>query len=301
MSVLVYALGGGFGHVVRGAALAAAFERNGTPASVLVPETHLALATALGASGVGVGATRDPVTLRRHLDAAIEQTACTLLVVDSFPAGLLGELADPPCVARRALLLRLHRDADAPAFLRAAAAYDHVLDLEPHLDWRPPDLDATPFGAVAREPSPDALATADVLLVATDALLAPLLLRLARRLARNGRHVQVAVSGGIGPPDREPRPALPLTLGRDAPRVVVGAAGYNLVYEACAADTAHLAVPLPRRFDNQHLRARTLCEIPGSPEALERRVLELLDGASFRRRDVSVQSHEALALRLAGA
>lgn len=296
----MYALGGGFGHVVRGASLARALAEGGTPARVLVPADRVALAEALGAHAVGAEATRDAAALRRVVDTAVDQSGCALLVVDSFAAGLLGELAAPPRVPRRVLLLRLNRRAGEPGFLRAASHYHQVLDLEPHLDWAPQAIGATPFGPVARPPANRGSAPGGALLVASDALLAPLLLRLARRLARAGRSVELALSGGVGPPDAPPTPALGLPLAADAPRVVVGAAGYNLVYEACRAGSAHLCVPLPRRFDNQHQRAQALCEVPGSPEALERRTLELLDGAPFRRRDVEVRSHDALAERITG-
>lgn len=292
----MYALGGGFGHAVRGAALAAAFQRRGGTARVLVPASHVELAQALGADAEGVEPTRDPRALRRCVDAAIERSACSLLVVDSFPAGLLGELAPLPQVARRALLLRLGRDLA----LHAAADYDVVVDLEPHLDWLPPGFDATPFGPVARLPDGPGTAPSGALLVASDVLLAPLLVRVARRVARTGRRVELALSGQLGSPGAAPTAVFPVPLATDAPRVVVGAAGYNLVYEACAARAAHLAVPLPRRFDNQYQRARALCEVPASPEALEARVIELLDGAPARPREVQVKSHDELASQLRG-
>jgi hypothetical protein len=122
-----------------------------------------------------------------------------------------------------------------------------------------------------------------------------LLVRLARRLAQKGYRAELALSGRLGPPDAPPSPAWPIPMAVGAPRVIVGAAGYNLVYEACAARAAHLAIPLPRRFDDQHRRARALCEVPPSPEALEARAIALLEGAPSTRRELIVRSHDELA------
>ncbi|HBQ10735.1 MAG TPA: hypothetical protein DEF51_05945, partial [Myxococcales bacterium] len=54
------------------------------------------------------------------------------------------------------------------------------------------------------------------------------------------------------------------------PSVIVGPAGFNLTYEARAAGLTHLAVPRPRRFDDQARRAEAVATRVRSPRHLLR-------------------------------
>lgn len=267
----MYALGGGLGHTLRGAALASALTDAGTPARVLVRSDRAWLAGKLGADAIAVERTRDAGRLRASVEAALE--GCEQLIVDALPCGILGELSALPRGVRTTLLARLHHPGALPAVVAALGRYDRVVDLEPELDWLPQG--ALPLGPVvlpSRE-TDDGAPELDVLVVADDDALARFGGRLVRRLLARGAVARL----WHGERSR-------LELGRVRPRVVVGPAGYHLTYTARALGIPHLAVPRPRRFDDQHRRARAVAELCRDPRALEARVLELLSGPPPGRR-----------------
>ncbi len=300
--VLIYALGGGAGHVVRGASLAAALARAGVEAAVFAPARARELARALAGSARVIPCPRPPgpsdspdarARLRARLDAALLQTRARHLVVDSFPAGVLGELADPRAGDRLAglrvtALLRLHRGAARPEFRAALARCDAALDLEPHLDWLPEHAhhDITRFGPVCR-PLARAPAERDVLLLPGEPALLDFYRRLTSRLRARGLEVARV----------DPAPT-PVALAALDARVIVGAAGFNLSYETIALGRWHLCLPRPRRHDDQRRRARALAIIPERPEAMERLALRLARSSARRRSPIRVRAPDELAAAL---
>ncbi|MCB9753561.1 MAG: hypothetical protein H6713_26765 [Myxococcales bacterium] len=81
-------------------------------------------------------------------------------------------------------------------------------------------------------------------------------------------------------------------------RVIVGAAGYNLTYEALALGRWHVALPRPRRFDDQRRRAQALALVPRSPIELERVVVRLARSAAPRESATVVREVDELAVAL---
>jgi len=219
---------------------------------------------------------------REAARALLDDHRPDLLVVDSFPSGPAGELRGlslPPSI----LLARLHRDANEAGYARDASVFERVLDLEPHLDWLP--LPAEPFGPVARAPRPGADAPeVDALFVASEPELEGLFLRVAPSL---GGRVCVARAAGLSTDGSD---AYPWLLDRVRPRVIVGPAGFNLTYEARAAGLTHLAVPRPRRFDDQARRAEAVATRVRSPRHLLRLLQDPPAPAPIR-----VRSHDDLA------
>lgn len=284
LKVVVYALGGGLGHAVRGAALAASLVRRGHDAVVLLPDDRTWVAEALGARSLPLARTTDAEALRVRVARAVGSDGH--LIVDAHPTGVLRELSPERgrLGARRSLVLRLHQALPRDAL----PGYDAVFDVEPNLAWR----DA--FAAVACGPvvriggAPRQAPRPDVLIVASDAALTRFASRLSSRLAARGARVQV-----WGAADRGHEL---LDLGALAPRVVVGAAGYNLSYEAAALGIVHLAIPRPRPFDDQARRARAVAIVCDGPEALERRALAALAGDETRPA-LAIESHDAFARR----
>ena len=280
---LVYALGGGSGHAVRGALLAQAIERRGTTCAVWVHADRARLARSLHARAIGCARPASAGELRASLERVVGELGARTLVVDTFVEGLCGELADAPLPVPAVALLRLRR-ADAPRDVaRAMRRYGRAIDLEPHLAWLAAG-DAEPGGPVAR-PLVHAAGAPDVLLAAGDGELGPLFARLSRRLRGAGVAAEVAEHDGAGLLDARALSA----------KVVVGAAGYNLTYELARLGTWHVAVPLRRRFDDQRARAERVARVCSSPEALERIVLALVRGGASRPRSVEVLGHDELA------
>jgi len=199
-------------------------------------------------------------------------------VVDTFPRGLAGELATELSGIRCPKVL-IHRDI-SPAYVQQLGlagfvdrCYDRLL-----LPGEAGPLAASPK-AVATEPwlirHPAALWPRDrVRAHLAVPLRQPLLLvvssgqaaegaemaALARRLQAElpaGTAVRLArlggASGDAGVAVIEHWPLLELLPGVD---VIVGAGGYNTVYEARAARRPLLALARPRRYDRQQRRLR---------------------------------------------
>ncbi|MEZ4447121.1 MAG: hypothetical protein R3B72_49035, partial [Polyangiaceae bacterium] len=274
----IYALGGGSGHVVRGASLAAALAPRRV--RLLVPWRLAGWATSLAPEAEVVGLSRpaSPTALAEAVGHAL--TGTFGLVLDSFPEGLLDELEGVHVRGPRLGVLRLRRDAEAPRFRRGLAACDAVIDVEGRLDWLAAAAVRLPGIArpIADEPG-DGRGEGVVLLPGGDPALQRLLDKLGTRLAARG----VAV---CKPRDGE-------APWRGAPRVAVGAAGYNLSYELARAGVHHLAIPRPRPFDDQRRRAEALAEVARDPAALEEAVIARLTSAS--RPPAPVEGPEALA------
>lgn len=310
---VIYALGGGAGHAVRGAHLSAALADLGVASTVLCaahaarwargvasrvvalgpepPEAARGSAAApcAAVAPCAAGVPRRDVALeraalRREVEQVLDETQADVLLVDTFPNGILSELTPLPRVARRVLMTRLRR-VD-PAFTAGRAAFDLVLDLEPNLGWLTGQ--AVACGPVARAlasaagPGIAAAApSADVLIVASEPSQRSALARFRGRLG-DLRTEWVAPGEGL--------------LASYPARLVIGPCGYNLCYELAAAGIWHVAVPAKRRYDDQRARAERLGLNVLGPEALERRVRALLQAGE--RAKLPILSHAQLAAEL---
>lgn len=262
---LIYALGGGAGHAVRGARLGAALSQLGVRSTLLVADHALAWAQGVAPRVVGLAAP-DPgapaearrLALRRAVEGALDESQAEVLVVDTFPGGILGELGPLPEVKRSVFMSRL-RSTDR-AFYASCAGFDLVVDLEPNLGWFRER--ALGLGPVVRRLEP-ALAEVDVAIVVSEPSQRAALSRLGGRLGAL-RTVYITPSSGL--------------RSSYSARLVIGPCGYNLCYELAAAGIWHVAIPAKRAYDDQRLRAAQLGLSVSSPEALERRVWALLSG-----------------------
>jgi len=273
---VVYALGGGQGHAVRGAGVAAALQRRGLEAVLWISPSGRrmaeGLATDVPTNVITSHDERLPTLARQRLNQA------RAIVVDTFPEGVMEELSATDTT--RLALLRYRRDAASIRFRRGLGACTSVLDLEPNLDWL---QGVERLAPVARRIIQGADDDGSVCLIdGGDTPLAELYDKLGARLHALG--LAVCRRSSTGPP---------LTFGR-APRVVVGPAGYNLTYELAAAGIHHLAIPRPRPFDDQGLRARAVAETFARPEALEERIVDLCLRPVPRRAPV-VRSYDDVA------
>lgn len=272
--------------MVRGASLAAALERQGLPAVVLVPSERLPFARRLCSAAIGIARPTSRAELQRRLRSLLERLEVTDLVVDAFPEGILGELAVVSRgVAFGVAIVRQRRDGRSAAFLSALERYQLRLDIEPALEWLPPGAAEPCLPVVrplARQPS-----EVDVLLAAGGECPA-LFGKLSARLAAAGLSVAVRTEsdGLLG--ERE----------LSAP-VVVGGAGYNLTHELARLGSWHVALPRARRFDDQRARAGRWAIVCKGPESLERRLLALVRGGGARRPEPT-ETHAGLACRIIG-
>lgn len=290
---LIYALGGGWGHLTRAIALARIAGRD-RPVRILTNSPYAAVAA--GAA--------DIVTIETRAEAAgaISQCRPECLIVDTFPRGIGGELADLLGTLNSRKVL-VHRDLN-PRYVAASGLREFVA-AHYHLVLVPGPGEGSQLGDLqaAVETAPWLVRSAEEI---PDRSRASALLRLKPReehcvlvcasgkpeeLPWYGAAVRALLDAGIpvrciaaACPARCPEecwvrywPAIDL-LG--CASVVIGGAGYNTVAECLAWEVPLVARAWPRQYDRQTLRARnaggrvTLVE---SPEDAARSAIELLD------------------------
>jgi hypothetical protein len=282
---LIYALGGGWGHLTRAAALARAAAagrrvRILTNSPYAAQVHHAMPALDLVAIDPALSAADTRLETVRHIRAA--SPAC--LIVDTFPRGLGGELAGVlPSLAPCKVLV--HRDLDpryvAEAGLRAfvASAYDLILipgegeggafgDL-PASVVTAPWLIRSPSGLPPRQPGGQLCIM--VCASGRDEELAWYGAVVAQLLSISKAAIVRCVAASC--PPECPRecwvahwPAADLYAQAD---VVVGGAGYNTVHECLAYGIPLIARPWPRMYDRQGLRAQQAAQ-RGSVTIVER-------------------------------
>ena len=278
--IVVYAQGGGLGHLTRVRAALHTLGRH-DEVTVMTSSPHGGDRRVMGAMQLwSVPAELAPQRdeLRAQPDRGVEQLAPTELIVDAFPFGLVGELdrdtvpagvpvthlarllhwstyaesVGPPdhplTFARTHVLEALH--PDHLAFLRAQCADVETLELTD-----PPDHDASGFDGA---PAPD-LWIADsgrprwlVVHSGPEDELDELVAYASEHAHRCGSDPQIAV---VGPPPRgrDLYPAGPLFAGADR---IYTAAGFNVMRQLAGMRDRHHVLPFPRRYDDQFERAR---------------------------------------------
>lgn len=299
---LVYALGGGLGHATRALALARVAAKRGHRVHVVVntgrlpPEAREGTGLTLERVPLAGGPAEVKKTVER-----LRSVKYAAWVVDTFPRGLVGELA-PYLDALPPARVWIHRDlapayAERPYVLEAARRYR--LTLVPGPDEQAPLAEAVG----ARRTAPWFIRDRAELLPAREA---------RKRLeAREGQRV-VAVSGAgtdaegaqmaalaerlqvalgakvavraLSPDGAKGSmrcwPLLELLPGVD---VLVGGGGYNTVSEARATGTPLVALARPRLYDRQVDRLRPQERAEG-PDDVLRKVAEALERLGSRPR-----------------
>ena len=227
---LIYALGGGMGHLTRAVCLA----RRLGPAVVL----HSAPRPLPSAP---------PGVVQRHVTAAEARAALAtaeadLLVVDTFPAGVDGGLSEPLLrrFPRRALVRRYLRPGSYPGYAARAARFDtHLIPYTAEAsEWDEPPP-GRHVGLLLRPVSIQGSDASTELVIIGDEQELPVGWR--QVLPRDRRCVH-------GPFEVLPAARRYLALG----------AGYNLTYELRALKVPMALVPRERRFDDQFARADRL-------------------------------------------
>ncbi|HEV2690541.1 MAG TPA: glycosyltransferase [Bryobacteraceae bacterium] len=258
---MIYALGGGWGHLTRAAALARAASARGISLRILTNSPYAArVARAMPEL--------DLITLSPHLPVAqareealrwIRRVAPACLIVDTFPRGLGGELADSlPSLAARKVLI--HRDLN-PHYVRTTGLRDFVrshydLILIPGEDEGGAfsDLPAAVVTAPWLIRSSTEVSTRSGILICAAGTAEELPWYGAIAALLRARCVAPVCPLGC-PPEcwLDYWPAADLIAGSS---VVIGGAGYNTVHECLAYRVPLIARPWPRTYDRQWLRAR---------------------------------------------
>ena len=286
---LYYAFGGGLGHAVRATALARQLARSwpgphrllvNTPfAATIRPEIdrHPRLECAELSPGAG------PAEAGRFVSSVMADFAPELLIVDTFPRGLGGELASLLSEAAefpRVLIGRGLPDAYVQRYALAEFVRDHydlaiapgepspfgsTLPVHRTGPFLLRDFDELPTRAGAAEllrTSPDR----PVVLVVGSGTIAECdeVADLARRLRASWDAKWPPLRLALPAPGergrREPGPPIvshfPLIECLPAVRLAIGAGGYNLVHETSSLSVPGLFLTRSRKYDDQAHRVR---------------------------------------------
>ncbi|MBS1873778.1 MAG: hypothetical protein JSU00_11225 [Acidobacteria bacterium] len=263
---LIYALGGGWGHLTRAAALARAAV--GVQVRIITNSPH---ATAVGAQ-LPEASLRiiNPAASKQEARAIVEEelsAAPSRFIVDAFARGLGGELAEllPPVAAPKVLI---HRDVNPryAARIRDFAQAHYTLILAPG----------------EGEAFPSAVRTAPWLVRSHAEL--PVSSRQGVFVCASGRPDEAAwyreAAAQVrraGVPVRESSGEWPAIQHIAESAAVIGGGGYNTVYECQALGAPLIARPWPRQYDRQALRiARAGATPVDTPQQAAAAALEAL-------------------------
>jgi len=289
VDTLYYAPGGGLGHATRAAAILRRVRRLGNPSLLAFVTTPHALPLEVEGIPYHRPADLSPEGLRSAAETLIRECNPRVLVVDTFPLGITGELAEilPALDCRKILVTRRLQSQWAAWGPPAWGPFDRVLLAEAwkeaeHARLCSPILLRDAEERWPRERAKAALGVAGdepvVLGVSSDApewthVFFNLLRKIWARLRPSAR---LRLASPHLPPDDPLRvdhyPLLELMNGVD---LVVGPCGYNLFHETQACGVPAIFLPQPRRYDDQYARAAHSVTA-NTPEGLEMRLRELM-------------------------
>lgn len=272
--ILVYALGGGLGHLVRARAFlhTVGMERD---AAILTASHHASDPRVTG--GIETIAIpreleRDPEACRAWIASLLDRRRPRIFCVDAFPCGIVGELrgAPLPHAGERWHLARLLRWDEYSRLAAEAPRFDLTWRLEAlhaeHERWlhgasgamRDLELVDPPAGDV---PLPELPEGYWLVVHSGPAAEVEELASYAEDLRAAERSQAAIVVATSDLPESLPRGAtvvdvVPASLLFPRAARIVSAAGFNVVRQAKPWRARHVVLPLPRRFDDQFERAR---------------------------------------------
>ena len=259
--LIYYAPGAGLGHLTRGIAILRQWrKRTGHPALLVSYSPHAPLARK---QGIGVREVPGPDAgaLKRILGRAGPRA----LVVDTFPRGIMGEMADlvpaldiPTILIQRYLNPAYLRQFNVTAFVgRFYRLVVRLADALPPQTLSQQTLDVPPVTIrEARELSP-VTQRAGWLFVDWGEGSEPFIQAAQEAASRQGKTLHVV----------RPADSYPAVDQMASHELVVGSGGYNLYHETALTGTPAIFVPGRRMYDDQF--ARTAAAVQArSPAAL---------------------------------
>ena len=278
MKWLIYALGGGLGHLTRSLALARTAGRQGIECTILSNSPGIRWVPAsreLQPTGrlIEIASDADRDAVAREVQSVLSSVDFDVLVVDTFPRGLGGELVKLLPDIRTPKVL-VHRDLN-PRYVEQYDLGDFV---------RSYDCLLMPGETGPLHQHPNAIMTSHWLIRDADELLSREAARkeLLERdadghpvviVSGSGRAEEVRKMHGLADefceqfrgeahvcfvgPGAGRAPVWPLLSLMNGVDIVVGAGGYNTVSETRATKTPLLAVAQPRLYDRQDMRLKS--------------------------------------------
>ncbi len=254
MKILIYALGGGWGHITRAAGLALALGPR-AQVRILANSPYLLIVKA-AMPELAI----EPVADRQEVAEYIGRERPEVLVVDTFPRGLGGELADllPGLPATRILI---HRDIK-PEYAAWGGLHSFVADSYdcvfcPGERGVLADLPQARMtgGWVVREPAELSAGAEVVVCAGGNREEMPWYGEVTAMLARETEVKCLAAERPPGCPEDCWIRYWPSIDWIAQAKVVIGGAGYNTVNECGACSVPLIARAWPRKYDRQRVRA----------------------------------------------
>ncbi|MCX7423590.1 MAG: hypothetical protein NT013_29205 [Planctomycetia bacterium] len=290
----IYALGGGLGHLVRSLGLARAAIARGHHVTLLAntaSATLLPVAKELGSQGafIKIPASFDRAQVTAFIQHTLHQHTFDVLIVDTFPRGLAGELAEllPALSAKKVLV---HRDLN-PRYVEQANLTQLVNQYDVLLS--PGELGPLAHRNHARFTTPWLIRDFDELLdqsssweqlriertdrpvIAVIAAGFPAEIQamqtLAQRLTKATKDRAnirlIALDRSADTPDCPAINLWPMLATIRGIDLLIGAGGYNTVWEARATQTPLIAINRTRLYDLQESRLSDLERVPDESAA----------------------------------
>lgn len=257
-SALIYALGGGHGHAMRGQSVQQMLAQRGCDARLFLrngSERHLTTAEKFG-----------PTTLVENFDVC-RAPAADLLIVDTFPSGWQGELQASffSRFQHKTFIARFNRNV---VLSRDCAQYDSVLFPYPEgaNEWPANSANGASIGYLLRRDRPVWIPTSRTLaIIDTERRCSPQILSQIVENARQcGFRSEVVHS---------------YTTHLSGEKLLVVGAGYNSFYELLQQHADAVFIPIHKRYDDQVRR----CEMWGRRMQSLRQLRAWLDDRSFTK------------------
>jgi len=305
---LIYALGGGWGHLTRAASLARAAKQRHRVRVLSNSQYARQVASATPELDlVALDPSLEAAEVRRRVIEEIEVFDPGCLIVDTFPRGLGGELAGL-IASMTATRVLVHRDLSpryvAQCGLRSfvQSVYDLILIPGENEAGVFADLPAARITKpwLIRDPTPRQRRGKYSVLVCASGN--------ATELAWYGATVSNLQTLYPSVDVRCVAPVCPPGCLKDcwiahwpaadlypAARVVIGGAGYNTIHECLCWEIPLIARPWPRKYDRQWLRARRAAKLGSvrivkTPEEAAHAAVRQLKELRVRRRIVSFEN-----------
>lgn len=308
VDIVIYALGGGMGHLVRGCAVAKTLnESSGVKPLVLATPGFVKFFKSDSYQIKVIPPPDNPSEYRLKILKTLKKLSPKVLVVDALPMGLMGEMREylPSYDGKAILIARLLRKdyrkiMTVDDFVRAN--YDAVIRSEllpksflrhPRSYGVHPILAMNPKDILNKDEARKEMGINKndflILIVGsdtperTDAFFESIA-RAVAAIKSDKVTLRFASPYGRNSPKALHTSYFPLMKLLRAADLVIGNAGYHLFHECCASGVNALLFPRPRLYDDQEARAKNRppnIKLFFSPEELQKKTEKILNSESF--------------------
>lgn len=302
--IVIYALGGGMGHLIRGCAIANVIsELEGVKPTVLAPPGFVKFFKGEQYQLKVIPPPHNPSKYRLKILKTLEKLNSKVLVVDALPMGLMGEMREylPSYNGKAVLIARMLRKdyrkimavddfvrAHYDVVIRSEALANNFLSHSRSYSV-PPILAVNPKDVLGKKEARKQMGINEkdflVIIVGTDTPERTDAFFGATATAISGIKsdkvtIRFASPYGMSSPQAIHTSYFPLMRLLPAADLVIGNAGYHLYHECCATGVKALLFPRPRLYDDQESRVKNRplnINLFFSPEELKKKAEQIIN------------------------